>query len=111
MRAARLRRADQIARVRAEGTPRNDPIFSLRALAHEAPIVRVAVVSSRAIGGAVQRNRARRRLREAIRETLRSRVEPAHGADLVVVARPAALDVPAARMRAAIARELAAVLP
>lgn len=48
--------------------------------------VRVAVIASRKIGGAVHRNRARRRLREA----LRCLQLPA-GVDLVVIAKPPAL--------------------
>jgi ribonuclease P protein component len=50
----------------------------------DAPAVRLAVVASRAVGGAVQRNRAKRLLREAARaQVWRS------GHDIVLVARPA----------------------
>lgn len=51
--------------------------------------VRLAVVASRKLGGAVDRNRARRRLREALRHT----ALPA-GVDLVVVAKSPALTAP-----------------
>jgi ribonuclease P protein component len=108
MHAARLRRGDDIARVRADGTARSTALFSLRMLPTSEPTVRVAVSASRAVGTAVRRNRARRRLREAIRLALRPR--SAQGADLVVLARPAALAAPAAELRAIVERELAAVL-
>jgi ribonuclease P protein component len=49
---------------------------------------RVAVVAGRAVGNAVRRNRAKRRLRAAAREVRLPAV------DLVVDARPAAVDAP-----------------
>jgi ribonuclease P protein component len=105
MHAARLRRGDDIARVRATGAARSDRLFSLRALPTDEPTVRVAVASSRAVGGAVQRNRARRRVREAVRVALRERAG-GRGADLVIVVRPAALSAPAAQLRETVEREL-----
>ena len=105
MRAARLRRGEDIARVRAEGIARNDRLFSLRALTTDLAAVRVAVASSRAVGGAVERNRARRRVREALRVALAPRRAHA-GADLLVIARPAALAATARDLRAAVEREL-----
>ena len=108
MHAARLRRGEDIARVRAEGIARNDRLFSLRALNSDQPAVRVAVSSSRAVGNAVKRNRARRRVREALRIALRT--HPAAGVDLVLLARPASLDVTAADLRVAVERELGRVL-
>jgi ribonuclease P protein component len=107
--AARLRRGEDIARVRADGVARNDKLFSLRALSNDEHAVRVAVFASRAVGGAVKRNRARRRVREALRTTLRGR-EIVAGMDLVVQARPGALDAGAAELRGAIDRELGRVL-
>lgn len=110
MHAARLRRGEDIARVRADGVARNDTLFSLRAQKTDGPTVRVAVSSSRAVGGAVQRNRARRRVREAIRTALAARPDPPSGLDLVVMVRKAALDAPAALVRGAVERQLDAVL-
>ena len=109
MHAARLRRGEDIARVRAEGVTRNDRLFSLRALPTADATVRVAVAASRAVGGAVQRNRARRRVREAIRTVLAGRPDPRIGADLLVIVRPAALDAPVADVRGAVERQLAGV--
>jgi ribonuclease P protein component len=110
MHAARLRRGEDIARVRAEGVARNDKLFSLRALPTDRPTVRVAVAASRAVGGAVQRNRARRRVREAVRLALSARAAPGTGTDLVVIVRPAALDAAAADLRGAVERQLDTVL-
>ena len=110
MHAARLRRGEDIARVRAEGVARNDTLFSLRALPADGPTVRVAVAASRAVGGAVDRNRALRRVHEAIRLTLAARPDRSCGADLVVTVRKAALAAPAALVRAAVERQLAEVL-
>lgn len=56
---------------------------------------RVAVIASRRVGGAVQRNRAKRRLRELIRHLpLRREV------DLVLVARRQCVDAPFAELGA-----------
>ena len=109
MHAARLRRGEDIARVRAEGVARNDTLFSLRALSTDGTTVRVAVAASRAVGGAVQRNRARRRVREAVRTVLATRPDPVSGLDLVLMVRKSALDAPAAVVRGAVERQLEAV--
>ena len=65
---------------------------------------RVAVIASRRVGGAVQRNRAKRLLREAVRGLpLRADV------DLVLVARPACLSARFEAVRAevvSLARDL-----
>jgi len=110
MHAARLRRGEDIARVRADGVARNDKLFSLRALPSDRPTVRVAVAASRAVGGAVSGIRPRGRIRGAVRVALARRRGPAAGADLVLMVRPAALDADAAELRGAVERELAAVL-
>lgn len=67
--------------------------------------MRIAVTASRALGGAVARNRARRRVREAFRVALRDRDVRA-GRDIVVSVRRPAIAAPAAAIRAAVAREL-----
>jgi ribonuclease P protein component len=51
--------------------------------------VRVGFTASRKVGNAVQRNRARRRLRAAAAEVL-ERAEP--GTDFVLIARPATIE-------------------
>lgn len=109
MRALRLRRTKDIQLTREKGEMRSDRLFTIRALRTGGETVRLAVTAGRAVGGAVRRNRARRRVREAIRTALAARPS-APGTDIFVVARPAALDSPATELRAAAARHLEAVL-
>ncbi|MEZ5831319.1 MAG: ribonuclease P protein component [Dongiaceae bacterium] len=52
--------------------------------------VRVGFTASRKVGNAVQRNRARRRLRAVASEVLNAHAEP--GTDFVLIARPATVD-------------------
>jgi len=52
--------------------------------------VRVGFTASRKVGNAVQRNRARRRLRAVASEVLGPHAEP--GTDFVLIARPATID-------------------
>lgn len=56
---------------------------------------RAAVAAGRGLGGAVQRNRAKRRLRAALAASTLP-----EGTDIVVVARPAALREPFSALRA-----------
>lgn len=63
---------------------------------------RVTVVAGRKLGGAVTRNRAKRRLRAALAE-----VRVPNGTDVVVVAREASLTAPFDRLRAELASLLA----
>ena len=92
IRAARLRRSIDIASVRARGRAVRRSAFALRALPGSATL-RLAVSAPRSIGGAVRRNRARRRLREAFRISH----APAP-LDLLVTARPPAIDRPFAEL-------------
>jgi ribonuclease P protein component len=63
---------------------------------------RVGVTASRAFKGSVDRNRARRRLRELARVSLLGSDSPLSSVgiryDVVLIARPAALDVPFAEL-------------
>jgi ribonuclease P protein component len=69
-----------------------------------AEIVGIGLTVTRKIGGAVVRNRARRRLREALRLILPGPALPGH--DYVVVARPAALTCPFALLQEELAGAL-----
>ena len=64
---------------------------------------RVGVTVSRNVKGSVDRNRARRRLREVAREHLLGPDSPLSGVgiryDVVLIARPAALEVPFADLK------------
>ena len=89
-RSERLTRAEEFQAVFQQGTRVERP--SLLLLWREAPGRRKAGFAvSRQIGGAVRRNRARRRVREAYR---RSRRRLPEGVQLVVVARPRAAMAP-----------------
>ena len=65
---------------------------------------RVGVSASRKLRGAVARNRARRRLREAARRVLLAPDSPLRergiGYDVVLIARPAAVELPFASVEA-----------
>ncbi len=76
-------------RVRRTGTSYSHPLFVVVVCANELPVARIGVSASRSLGGAVQRNRAKRRLREAFQPIV---AEVRGGWDLVVIARPALLD-------------------
>lgn len=53
--------------------------------------IRVGYTASKKVGNAVKRNRAKRRLREVVRQVLWSKGERGH--DYVLIARPATLDM------------------
>lgn len=67
---------------------------------------RAAFAVSRQIRGAVRRNRARRRLREAYRAV---RAAAPEGVSLVVVAKPGALAAPFARLERELSEALGAI--
>lgn len=96
-----MRRRADFARVRGRGRrtqTRSLAIYSL--MKREGP-VRVGIVVGRAIGGAVERNRVRRRLREAL-----TRIVGPAPRDLVIVAHPRSATATFAEL----AGELAVVL-
>lgn len=85
----RLTRSTDFKRVRRKGKSYAHPFVVLVVQTSEVPRVRVGVTAGRSVGGAVQRNRAKRLLREAIRPLL---AELLPGRDLVLIARPALLS-------------------
>lgn len=64
--------------------------FNARVRPGAEPGVRLAVIATRALGGAVSRNRAKRRVREAFRRALASSRAGA-SIDLLITVRPEAL--------------------
>lgn len=89
-RAYRLRRPDQFRRARREGRTLATPLLLLNIIAGRRRRTRCGFVVSKQIGIAVRRNRAKRRVREAVRLIL-PRIAP--GYDLVFVVRsPGAVD-------------------
>ena len=97
MRAARLRRSGDIEKLRSEGRSSRRTSFNARvratAASDDAAVaaeVRVAVAAPRSVGGAVVRNRARRRIREAFRQAAAADGNAAGADVLVTVKREAA---------------------
>ena len=80
----RLTRSDDFKRVRQNGKSYAHPLVLLVAQASDSPKIRVGVAAGKTTGNAVQRNRAKRRLREAMRTLLPS-LAPRW--DLILIAR------------------------
>lgn len=81
----RLTRSDDFKRVRQMGKSFAHPLVVLVTQSNQAKNIKVGVTAGKAIGTAVQRNRAKRLLREAIRPLISN---IASGTDLILVARP-----------------------
>ena len=82
----RLTRSADFKRVRRTGKSYAHPFVVLVVEANEVSRVRVGVTAGRSVGGAVQRNRAKRLLREAMRPLLPDLLP---GWDLILIARSA----------------------
>ncbi len=83
-RAFRLRKPDQFQRARRDGRSWSGPLIVLNAVSNKRRGTRCGFVVGKRVGNAVERNRARRRLREAVRLAY-ERIAP--GWDLVFVVR------------------------
>lgn len=103
-RAHRLRRNADIRHVRHTGHRRSHPFLHLFASSSGGNRARFAIAVSARIGGAVVRNRVRRRIREAIRRQL-DNVQP--GWDLLFVARDKAATASYQELESAVADLLA----
>jgi ribonuclease P protein component len=66
-RAYRLRRPEQFQRVRREGRNWSSPLITLNVAPSRRRVSRCGFVVGKRVGKAVERNRARRRVREAVR--------------------------------------------
>lgn len=113
-REARLRSSRDYARVAREGVRHRSPHFVLlvaparRGPAARAPAgARLGLTVSRKVGGAVVRNRVKRRIRESFR-TRRVRLR---ALDVVVIARPGAGALSGAAAEAELAELLARGVP
>src|SRR5436309_4539807 len=84
----RLKTPHEFKRVLREGRRAGGRLLVCIALPSQGGDVRVGVSAGRGVGGAVQRNSAKRLLREAARAVL-PQIKP--GTDLVIVAKPALL--------------------
>jgi len=82
----RLTRSTDFKRVRRTGKSYAHPLAILIVGPNDLTISRFGVTAGRALGNAVRRNRAKRRLREALRTFLPS---TDGGRDVILIARPA----------------------
>lgn len=94
----RLKRRAEYLRVAAKGRKVATPGLVLQALRRDdAGPVRLGFTVTRKIGGAVRRNRTRRRLKEAVRLLLAE--YPLSGADLVLIGREGTYTRPFAALQ------------
>jgi ribonuclease P protein component len=96
-----LRRPEDFEALQREGTSRAHPLLVIRAMRNGLGRTRVGYSTGRRLGGAVVRNRVRRRLR-AIFRALAPRLEP--GWDILVVARPSSVEATYAELAVALER-------
>jgi ribonuclease P protein component len=87
----RLTSSTDFKRVRRTGQSYAHPLIVLIVAQNDLGISRFGFTAGRSLGGAVQRNRAKRRLRAAVQQQLNT-IHP--GWDTVLVARPAILEAP-----------------
>ena len=83
-RQQRLHKPDEFDRVFREGHSAADDLLVVYALPNELPRRRLGIVAGKRLGGAVDRNRAKRLIREAFRTTAE---QTACGLDFVVIPR------------------------
>lgn len=95
----RLTRSIDFKRVRNQGKSYAHPLVVLVKLPSMGADLRVGFSTSRALGGAVQRNRAKRLLRELMRSFLPTL---APGWDLILIARSPLLTAPFQDLRLAV---------
>lgn len=93
----RLTRSGDIRRVYHEGKAYPQKLAVLLVAPAEEEGVRVCIVAGKGLGGAVQRNRVKRRMRSLMTELLPS-IKP--GWDLVLIARPGMKQASTEEMRA-----------
>lgn len=99
----RLSENQRFRQVRQSGESYSHPLMVLVVLPNNLPESRCGFAVSRRVGNAVVRNRAKRRLREAVR-SFWDVVVP--GKDLVWIARPSVADAAFTDLQAACARLL-----
>jgi len=90
-----MKRADFLACAKAPSCARGAVVVQARAR-DESPLVRAGFTATKRIGGAVERNRAKRRMREAARLLLPELASP--GFDYVFIARGGVIARPWPRL-------------
>ena len=101
-----LRSREDFARISAQGRTRADRLMVVRFVANDRDHDRFGISTGRRLGGAVQRNRVRRRVREVLRHAPN---ETGHGWDILIVAKPDSIDATFGELRTALERLLGAV--
>jgi ribonuclease P protein component len=81
----RVTEVERFRQIRQEGASHAHPLMAVSFLRNDLEVSRCGFTVSKRIGKAVERNRARRRMREAVR-SLWDMIQP--GWDLIWVARP-----------------------
>jgi ribonuclease P protein component len=103
--AEHVRRRSDFEIIYKEGFKRSGRLMTLFTRAREAGVARLGIAATRKMGSAVERNRAKRLVRELFRHH-----KPPGALDVVVVPRREMLDVPYARLesefRALLARRV-----
>lgn len=96
-----LRSRRDFDRIQVEGRSASHPLVHVRSRANEMSHDRFGISTGRKVGGAVVRNRVRRRVREALRQ-LPTAV--GDGRDILIVAKPLSAQATYQEIRAAIER-------
>ena len=94
-----LRRKADFDAIGRHGKSRSGRLLVLRSLRTDGPGTRIGLSTPRTLGGAVQRNRVRRRLRDLLRGQLGAM---SSGWDLLLIARPEAGSATYAELREAL---------
>ena len=89
-RGSRLTRSEDIYRVRQSGQTYVHEAIVLGKLPNKINQNRVAIIAGRSVGGAVQRNLAKRRMRSAFQSIQKDLIQ---GFDLVVIGRQTILSI------------------
>ena len=90
------KRSEFLACARAPSCAKGAVVVQARPRDDGQPLIRVGFTATKRIGGAVERNRAKRRMREAARALLPQFASP--GVDYVIIARGGVLSRPWARL-------------
>ena len=81
-----LKTTTDFQRVRREGRSWSHPLVVLIACPNDQKAIRLGITASKSVGNAVARNRAKRRLKEAMRRRVKG-YNFAQGKDIVLIAR------------------------
>ena len=99
-----LSRPQDFAALQSDGTIRSHPLLLVRFLRTDLDMTRFGMSTGRKLGGAVVRNRVRRRLREVLRAMAPS-FQP--GWDVLIIAKPGLVEADHAALVGAVRRLLA----